>query len=163
MPKVSQLLVRIGEQQLYVEDEQHNILRQYPVSTSKYGTGNRDGSFQTPLGKHCVREKIGDQAAVDEVFIGRQPQGQLSQLRADAVKLPEDIIMARILWLQGLEPGVNQGEDVDSYQRYIYIHGTSEEDRIGTPASHGCIRMRNRDVIELYDLVDVDCTVLIEP
>jgi lipoprotein-anchoring transpeptidase ErfK/SrfK len=71
--------------------------------------------------------------------------------------------MARILWLQGLEPGVNQGDDVDSYRRYIYIHGTSEEDSIGTPASHGCIRMRNRDVIELYDLVDIDCAVLIEP
>jgi lipoprotein-anchoring transpeptidase ErfK/SrfK len=163
MPKVSQLLVSIGEQQLYVQDEQRNILRQYPVSTSKYGTGNHDGSFQTPLGKHCIREKIGDQAAVDEVFIGRQAQGRLAQLQANATALPEDIIMARILWLQGLEPGVNQGDDVDSYRRYIYIHGTSEEDSIGTPASHGCIRMRNRDVIELYDLVDIDCAVLIEP
>ena len=163
MAKAKQLLVRISEQQLYVHDEQQNLLRQYPVSTSKFGTGSRNGSYQTPLGKHLIREKIGDHASADEVFIGRQPQGRLPQLRDSAEPLPDDIIMARILWLQGLEPGVNQGGDVDSYERYIYIHGTSEEDSIGTPASHGCIRMRNRDVMELYDLVDVNCTVIIEP
>jgi len=163
MSKVGRLLVRIGEQQLYVQDEQHNTLRQYPVSTSKYGSGNRNGSNQTPLGEHCIREKIGANAAADEVFIGRQPRGLLAQLRQSEEQLPEDIIMARILWLHGLEPGINQGDDVDSYQRYIYIHGTSDEDSIGSPASHGCIRMRNRDVMELYDLVELDCPVLIEP
>ena len=161
--RASQLRVSIAEQQMYVCDAEQRVFRQYPVSTSKYGIGNRNGSQQTPLGKHRIDEKIGDGADIEEVFIGRRPQGRLQQLRAAGETLPEDVIMARILRLQGLEPGVNRGGDVDSAQRYIYIHGTSEEDRIGTPASHGCIRMRNRDVIELYDLVDVDCSVIIEP
>lgn len=128
-----------------------------------YGSGNRDGSYQTPLGKHRICEKIGDKASEHEVFIGRQPRGQLPHLRDSGAQLPDDIIMARILRLQGLEPGINQGGNVDSYDRYIYIHGTSDEDSIGRPASHGCIRMRNRDVMELYDIVEADCTVIIEP
>lgn len=157
------LLIRVSEQLMYVCDEQGDILKKYPVSTSRYGTGNQNGSNQTPLGKHCIQQKIGEGADPQEVFIGRRPQGRLQQLRESGAALPEDVIMARILWLQGLEPGINQGDDVDSHQRYIYIHGTSEEDKIGTPASHGCIRMRNRDVVELYDLVDVNCGVIIEP
>jgi lipoprotein-anchoring transpeptidase ErfK/SrfK len=163
MLTANRLVVRVSEQRLYALDESGEVVAEYPVSTSKYGTGNRNGSYQTPLGKHRVKEKIGDRAGEREVFIGRQAQGDLDDLRETGVSLPEDIITGRILWLQGLEPGINQGDDVDSYQRYIYIHGTSEEDKIGTPASHGCIRMRNRDVIELYDRVDLDCTVIIEP
>lgn len=156
------LLIRISEQMLYVLDELEEVVQRYPVSTSKFGVGNREGSFQTPTGKHCVKQKIGDQAAINEVFVGREPLGVLDKLQAEQVDLPEDIITSRIMWLQGLEPGVNQGDDIDSYQRYIYIHGTSEEDKIGTAASHGCIRMYNEDVIDLFDQIETGCEVLIE-
>lgn len=156
------LLIRISEQALYVLDELEEVVQQYPVSTSKYGVGNKQGSFKTPLGKHSIKQKIGEQAALNEVFIGRQPIGVLADLQEQKAELPEDIITSRIMWLQGLEPGVNQGDDIDSYQRYIYIHGTSDEDKIGTEASHGCIRMRNDDVIDLFDQLDEGCEVLIE-
>jgi len=156
------LLIRISEQMLYVLDELEEVVQRYPVSTSKFGVGNKDGSFRTPTGKHCVKQKIGEQASINEVFVGREPLGVLDELRAEQIDLPEDIITSRIMWLQGLEPGVNLGNDIDSYQRYIYIHGTSEEDKIGTAASHGCIRMRNEDVIDLFDQVETGCEVLIE-
>ncbi|MDH5485676.1 MAG: L,D-transpeptidase [Gammaproteobacteria bacterium] len=162
MSEKQSLRISIAEQQLYLQDASGRVIKQYPVSTSQYGTGNREGSFMTPLGQHCIHQKIGTGAARNEVFVGRVPMGVLDELQAAHEPLPEDIITSRILWLRGLEPGINQGGDVDSFQRYIYIHGTNEEDSIGTPASHGCIRMRNEDVIELYDAVDVDCLVTIE-
>lgn len=162
MPDKLRIQISITEQLLTLVDEQQHIVKQYPVSTSKYGAGNQLNSYKTPLGKHCIKEKIGGDAPLNEVFIGRQPQGTLETLSQQNRKLPEDIITSRILWLQGLEPGVNQGGEVDSYQRYIYIHGTNEEEQIGSAASHGCIRMRNKDVIELYDLVETDCLVSIE-
>lgn len=134
----------------------------YPVSTSSYGPGNQNGSFKTPLGEHSIAQKIGDGCPVNEVFIGRQPQGVLDDIKSSDKVLSDDIITSRILRLQGEEPGVNQGADIDSYQRYIYIHGTPEEGKIGQPASHGCVRMRNQDVIDLYEQVDVHCRVLIQ-
>lgn len=156
------LRICISEQMLYVLDELEEVVQKYAVSTSKYGIGNKQNSFQTPLGKHCLKQKIGEHAAMNEVFIGRESIGVLEELRAKYVTLPEDIITSRIMWLQGMEPGVNKGDDVDSYQRYIYIHGTDEEDKIGSPASHGCIRMRNHDVIDLFDQLDEGCDVFIE-
>jgi len=156
------ILIRISEQKLYLLDELEEVIQQYMVSTSKYGVGSEDGSFKTPIGKHCIREKIGELAPQNEVFIGRQTQGVLENLMAQNIDLPEDIITSRILWLDGMEPGVNQGGNLDTHQRYIYIHGTTEEDKIGTPASHGCIRMRNDDVIDLFDQVEEDCEVVIE-
>jgi lipoprotein-anchoring transpeptidase ErfK/SrfK len=156
------LLVRISEQSLYLLDELEEVVQKYAVSTSKYGVGNKEGSFQTPTGRHIVKEKIGGQVAMNEVFVGRKPLGVLEDLQARQADLPEDIITSRIMWLEGLEPGVNKGNDIDSYQRYIYIHGTSEEDKIGTAASHGCIRMRNDDVIDLFDQIETGCEVLIE-
>ena len=141
-----QVIINIRQQQLSLYRDA-KILRQYPVSTSKFGTGNQRGSFCTPLCKHSVAEKIGEGAACNQVFIGRQPQGVLDDLRRAQVVLPEDLITSRILWLTGLEPGCNQGGEIDSHDRYIYIHGTSEEHLIGTPVSHGCIRMCNADVI----------------
>ncbi len=162
MTKAANLIVSISEQMLYVNDDRGQQIKQFPISTSKYGVGSENGSFKTPLGKHCIKEKIGGGAPFREVFVGRQPMGVLDEMIRDNKPLPEDIITSRILWLGGLEPGLNHGGDVDSYGRYIYIHGTDEEDQIGTPASHGCIRMRNNDVIELYDLVDIDCVVEIK-
>lgn len=158
-----QLIISIRRQCLYFYRE-GALLCQYPVSTSRYGTGSQSGSYRTPLGRHCVAEKIGADAAINEVFIGRQPQGVLEVLQRNHVALPEDLITSRILWLAGLEPGRNSGGDVDTRQRYIYIHGTPEEQLIGKPVSHGCIRMRNRDVIELFNLVETGCAVdIIEP
>ena len=159
--RVDIILIRISEQRLYLLDEKDSILIDYPVSTSLYGAGNQKDSYQTPLGLHCIKEKIGDDMPENEVFIGRQPQGLLDDLIANNVGLSEDVITSRILWLDGLQPGINKEGDVDSYDRYIYIHGTVDEESIGSPASHGCIRMRNRDVIDLYDRVDIGCAVKI--
>ena len=159
--RVDIILIRISEQRLYLLDEKDGILHDYPVSTSLYGAGNKKDSYQTPLGLHCIKEKIGDDMPENEVFIGRQPQGLLDDLIANNVGLSEDIITSRILWLDGLQPGINKQDDVDSYERYIYIHGTADEESIGCPASHGCIRMRNRDVIDLYDRVNIGCVVKI--
>ena len=162
MSKFSRLIINIGKQTLYCLDNQQNIVKEYPVSTSSFGCGNQNGSFKTPLGEHSIAQKIGAGCPANEVFVGRQPQGVLETIIAQGQTLPEDIITSRILRLQGLEPGLNQGPGIDSYERYIYIHGTAEEDKIGQPASHGCIRMRNADVIELFDNVSEDCRVLIQ-
>ena len=162
MSQISQIIVKVNQQKLYCCNDQGEVLTEYPVSTSSFGIGNQNGSFKTPLGEHSIAQKIGDGCAVNEVFVGRTPQGVLDDLLAANKSLPEDIITTRILWLQGLEPGKNKGDGIDSYQRYIYIHGTSEEEKIGTPASHGCVRMRNKDVIELFNQVDEGCKVLIQ-
>jgi len=161
MAKKHHLVVNIGQQILFHYGD-GQLLKQYPVSTAAKGAGNAQDSYQTPLGLHQIKEKIGDDCTVNEVFIGRQPQGNLLDWQNADKKLPDDIISSRILWLSGLEAGINQGGNVDTYQRYIYIHGTNEEDKIGQPVSHGCIRMLNKDVIELYSQVEIGCEVLIE-
>ena len=156
------LRINIAEQKLYLLTEDCMVSATYPVSTSRYGTGNENGSNKTPLGLHRIKQKIGGAMPIKTVFVGREPRGVLEDCIAQGVDLPDDVITSRIMWLEGMEPGRNQGGHVDSYRRYIYIHGTSEEDKIGTPASIGCIRMRNRDVIELYRLVETGTEVLIE-
>ncbi len=162
MSPVSRIIVDVSQQKLFALNPQQQVLFEYAVSTSRYGVGNQDGSFKTPLGEHSIAQKIGDGCARDEVFIGRQSQGLLGDLQAVGACLPEDIITARILRLEGLQPGINQGDGIDSYQRYIYIHGTADEASIGLPASHGCVRMRNDDVIELFEQVDAGCRVTIQ-
>jgi L,D-transpeptidase YbiS len=159
---VNSITINVSKQLLSLFDESGNLLRQYPVSTSKYGSGNVNGSEKTPLGLHRIKDKLGGAMPVNEVFIGRVPQGNLEECQSRGVDLPDDVIMSRILWLEGMEPGHNKGGYVDTYQRYIYIHGTNHEDDIGTPASIGCIRMRNQDVVDLYRLVEVGSEVLIE-
>ena len=143
-------------------DEDGTLLHEYPVSTSKYGTGCQNGSEKTPLGLHRIADKLGGAMPVNEVFIGRIPQGSLEECIERDADLPDDVIMSRIMWLEGMEPGRNKGGYVDTYQRYIYIHGTNHEDQIGTPTSIGCIRMRNQDVVDLFRLVEVGSEVLIE-
>jgi lipoprotein-anchoring transpeptidase ErfK/SrfK len=160
--RVNSIKINIAEQQLTLVDEAGKILRQYPVSTSRYGTGSQQGSEKTPLGLHRIKDKIGGAMPVNEVFFGRVPQGSLEECRERGVELPDDVIMSRIMWLEGMEPGRNQGSYVDTLQRYIYIHGTNHEECIGTPSSIGCIRMRNPDVVDLYRLVDIGSEVLIE-
>ena len=167
MSKISCIIINIDQQRMYCLDHSGNKFCDYPVSTSSLGTGNQNGSYKTPLGRHSIAQKIGSGCAINEVFVGRQPLGVLDDLIKANEVIPDDIISSRILWLQGEETGLNkgensQGEGIDSFQRYIYIHGTSEEEKIGQPASHGCVRMRNIDVIKLFDLVDEGCQVLIQ-
>ena len=154
--------IKVTDQQLRLLDEDGKLIKQYPVSTSKYGTGNENGSEQTPLGLHRIKDKLGGAMPVNEVFIGRVPHGNLDECIERGVDLPDDVIMSRIMWLEGMEPGRNKGGYVDTYQRYIYIHGTNHEEDIGTPSSIGCIRMCNKDIVELFRLVDVGTEVLIE-
>ena len=154
--------INVTEQLLRLLDEDGKLIQQYPVSTSKYGTGNQNGSEQTPLGLHRIKDKLGGAMPVNEVFIGRVPHGNLEECIERGVDLPDDVIMSRIMWLEGMEPGHNKGGYVDTYQRYIYIHGTNHEESIGTPTSIGCIRMCNQDIVKLFRLVDVGTEVLIE-
>lgn len=154
--------VSVKDQVLTLLDEEGQVLHRYPVSTSKFGTGCQNDSNQTPLGLHRIKDKIGGAMPINEVFIGRVPHGSLEECIERGLELPEDVITSRIMWLEGMQPGRNQGGYVDTYQRYIYIHGTSDENKIGTPASMGCIRMLNKDVVELFRLVNVGTEVMIE-
>jgi len=157
--RMNSVKINIEKQQLQLLDESGAVLNEYSVSTSKYGAGNANGSEKTPLGLHRIAEKLGGAMPVNEVFIGRLPHGNLEECQARGVDLPDDVIMSRILWLEGMEPGRNKGGYVDTYQRYIYIHGTNHEDDIGTPQSIGCIRMRNDDIVELFRLIEVGSEV----
>lgn len=151
-------------QQLYLWDphpDGDRLIRQYPVSTAANGAGEQSGSYCTPRGRHRIAEKIGAGAPLYAAFKSRQPTGEIWTPGLDAAHPARDWILSRILWLEGLEPGKNQGDAVDTHDRYIYIHGTNEEHKIGTPASHGCIRMKNADVAQLFDLVEVGTEVRI--
>ncbi len=154
------LLVSVGEQKLYHIKDQ-DVIKTYIVSTSEYGTGSENGSKQTPFGLHKVKEKHGDNVPSCGKLIGRVFNGEIATVYRDQRRSGEDDILSRLLWLEGLEEGSNQGAGVDSYERYIYIHGTSEEGRLGTPSSHGCIRMSNKDVVELYPQIQIGTLVLI--
>ena len=125
-----------------------NKVRKWPVSTSKFGTGNRDGSFKTPLGWHVADSWIGEGCPIYTIFKARVPTEGLCEVNTNT---DEDVICTRIVWLRGIEQGLNAGEGIDSYLRYIYIHGTNDEKRLGKPASRGCIRMGNQDSIELFN------------
>ena len=137
------------------------VIKKYLISTAKKGGGELRGSECTPRGWHCVRAKIGDQLPLHTVFIGRRPTGEIYQ--ADwALRYPQrDWILTRILWLSGLEPQRNRYGMVDSTWRYIYIHGCPDELITRTPASHGCIRMKNNDIIELFTRIPVRTRVFI--
>ena len=139
-----------------------DVLRVYPVSTARQGAGEQMGSEQTPRGAHVIRAKIGDGAPPGAVFVGRRPTGEIWSPDL-ARRFPDrDWILTRILWLSGAEPGRNRLGHVDSMRRYIYIHGTPDPEPMGVVASHGCIRMRNEDVIDLFDRVPVGTRVSIE-
>jgi len=155
------LIVKVSEQELYlIKDER--IVRSYPVSTSKYGTGNEEGSNKTPLGTHRIYMKVGANAPIGTVFKHCINTGRIAKIYHDSTDVEQDFVITRIMCLEGLEPGVNKGEGIDSRDRRIYIHGTPEEGLIGTPASHGCIRMKNDDVVELFDQVKIGTLVEIE-
>ncbi len=147
-----------------VEDQQFRLVQDgkvlwsVPCSTAANGTGSQMGSKQTPLGWHVVSRKVGDDAPSGQVFRGRAPTKEVWKPGEDT---KEDLVLTRILILDGLEPGKNKGGKVDSRQRYIYIHGTNDEAKIGTPASHGCIRLRNEDVITAFDRIPENTPLLI--
>lgn len=153
--------ISIAEQRLRLLDEAGAVLAEYPVSTAANGPGERKNSFCTPRGRHIVRAKIGAGQPLGAVFIGRRPTGETWSPALAAEHLDRDWILTRILWLSGCEPGVNRLGEVDSMQRYIYIHGTPDSEPMGVPRSHGCIRMRNADVVALFDQVPVHTPVLI--
>lgn len=159
-PEKSFLIVSIEKQEMYLA-KNGRVEKTYRVSTSKFGIGNKQGSGKTPLGVHRVAEKFGDGAKPGSIFVGRKNTGNTAAIIKEPVDVPEDHVTTRILWLEGLEAGVNKGKGIDSKERYIYIHGTPEEGLIGTPASHGCVRMYNADVIELYELVEKGTLVVI--
>ena len=146
------VIVSIPEQELRLVRGEETV-RLYKISTSKNGAGNRAGSRRTPLGTHCIAAKIGKGAKFGSIFNARQNTGRTAQISTDNVDTRKDQKTSRILWLKGMELGVNRGTGIDTFSRLIYIHGTPEEGLIGTPASKGCIRMKNGDVIELFDLV----------
>lgn len=137
------------------------LIREYRISTAKNGLGEQSGSYCTPRGRHRIAEKIGAGQPMYAVFKARVPTGEIWSRELAAEKPGCDWILTRILWLEGLEEGRNKGGTVDSHDRYIYIHGTDEEHLIGMPASHGCIRMKNPDVMELFELVGAGTQILI--
>ena len=146
------ILVDISEQRLYLKSGEQTLVS-YPVSTSKYGEGSKENSFKTPLGNHVIKEKIGENAPINTIFISRINTKNVATIENKPKNTENDYVTSRIMWLEGEENGVNKGPGVDSYERYIYIHGTHEEGLIGVKASHGCIRMFNVDVIDLYDRI----------
>lgn len=128
-------------------------LAQYPVSTSRFGLGSKENSFKTPTGKFRIAEKIGDGMPAGTVFKSRRPVKATPKLLRE-----EDLVMTRILWLDGLER-----RNANTHDRYVYIHGTNQEEKIGLPASHGCVRMKNADLMELFERVKVGTPVEIAP
>ncbi len=151
------ILVSTKEQKLYLMKEGKPV-QTFLVSTSKFGTGNREGSYQTPLGRHRIYQKIGANLPPGAILKGRKFTGTIVKAN---VSPDEDLITSRILWLEGLENGINRGEGVDTRKRLIYIHGTPHVELLGTPASKGCIRMKDEDIIELFDLVEEGTPVII--
>lgn len=155
------ILISIKDQRLQLRDGD-SVLLDFSIATAANGPGEINGSECTPRGWHVVHEKIGNDADVGSVFVGRQKTGELYSSALKEQNPDRDWILSRILWLSGLEPGKNQSGSVDTLQRYIYIHGCPDEEPMGLPNSHGCIRMHNDDVIALYDRVSVGTKVLIE-
>jgi lipoprotein-anchoring transpeptidase ErfK/SrfK len=149
MPRIE---ISISEQSLALL-ENGRELRRYAVSTSRNGAGERQGSFCTPRGEHIVRAKIGAAQPFNTVFVRRRPTGEIWTPELAGRFPGRDWILTRILWLSGCEPGRNRLGEVDTMRRYIYIHGCPDSAELGKPGSIGCVRMRNRDVAELFDRV----------
>ena len=147
------IAVSVARQSLTLFADDGRVLREYAISTGKAGVGEKFGSFQTPRGQHRIRAKIGAGAPDNTIFVRRRPTGEVWSPAFAEQHPGRDWILTRILWLSGCEPGRNRLGDVDTMRRYIYIHGTPDSVTMGAPGSHGCIRMRNADIVELFDLV----------
>ena len=144
--------ISVRRQELVLKSGRKKLV-EYPISTSRFGLGSKEGSFKTPTGKFRIADKIGDGMPAGTVFKSRRPVKATKKLLRE-----EDLVMTRILWLDGLER-----RNENTHDRYIYIHGTNHEEKIGTPASHGCIRMKNADLLELFERVAVGTPVEIAP
>ncbi len=149
------------ESQSLLHIEKGTVLKVYSISSSVYGTGSKENSFKTPLGKHEIYKKLGSNLPTNAILKGRVWNGSIADIIKEPIDTDFDHVTSRIMWLDGLEEGLNKGKGIDSRKRFIYIHGTAEEGLIGKPASDGCIRMYNSDVIELFDLVDEKAQVWI--
>lgn len=149
------------ESQSLLHIEKGTVLKVYSISSSAYGTGSKEKSFKTPLGKHEIYKKLGTNLPINAILKGRVWNGAIADIIKEPIDTDFDHVTSRIMWLDVLEEGLNKGEGVDSRKRFIYIHGTAEEGLIGKPASDGCIRMYNSDVVELFDLVDEKAQVWI--
>ncbi len=160
--EADQLWIEIGipDQRLALRRGE-TVIAEFPVSTAANGPGEGMGSECTPRGWHTVRAKIGAGQAENAVFVGRRPTGEIYTPELAAQHPGRDWILSRILWLSGLEPGFNRLGEVDTMRRYIYIHGTPDSEAIGVANSHGCVRMRNQDVVRLFEWVPVGARVLI--
>jgi L,D-transpeptidase YbiS len=158
---LNHLLVNINEQTMnyYHSDE---LVKSYKISTAKNGIGSEMGSNKTPLGWHIIRAKIGDGMPIGTIFKGRRVISKIFDISMLESEPNNDWILSRILWLSGLEKGKNRLGNVDTMQRYIYIHGIGDESKIGKPNSQGCINMINEDIIELFDNIPTGSTVYIQ-
>ena len=160
MPK-PHIRISIAEQHLWFDDGA-GMLRDYAVSTAANGAGEQSGSECTPRGEHIIRAKIGAGAAPNTVFVGRRATGEIYTPELHAAAPNRDWILTRILWLSGCEVGKNRLGNVDTMRRYVYLHGSPDSVPMAAPGSHGCVRMRNADIIELFDLLPVGIAVTIE-
>ncbi len=151
--RLSRIEISIADQTLRLLDEAGREVRRYSVSTARNGAGELNGSNCTPRGQHIVRAKIGAGEPVNSVFVGRRPTGEIWTPELAAIHPGRDWMLTRLLWLSGCEPGFNRLGQVDTMRRYIYIHGTPDTAAVGEPGSIGCIRMRNSDIVELFDEV----------
>ena len=151
---MSKIRIDIASQTLDLLNEKGASIRRYPISTAKNGAGELQGSYQTPRGKHVIRAKIGAGQPVNAVFVGRRPTGEIYTPQLGEQFPDRDWILTRILWLSGCEVGYNRLGCVDTMRRFIYIHGSPEEAKMGIPASHGCVRMRNEDIADLFERIE---------
>jgi len=158
---VRHLHISIRHQTLSAFEDQQKVF-EFSVSTALNGHGCEEGSGKTPVGRHYIRAKIGCDLPINTVFVGRRATGEIYSPSLAQDNPKRDWILSRILWLCGKEVGVNRLGRVDSMARYIYIHGTPDSEPMGVPKSHGCVRMRNDDVIELFNWVPEGCPVMIE-
>lgn len=155
------ILVIISKQELTLFKD-NAVVKTYRVATAKNGAGELSGSEKTPRGNHIIRAKIGAGAPINTVFRGRRPTGEIYTPALRQTYPGRDWILTRIMWLSGTEKGFNRFGNVDTMRRYVYIHGCPDEDEMGIPSSHGCVKMRNADVVELFDRVPTGTPVVIE-
>ncbi|MDE2310357.1 MAG: L,D-transpeptidase [Betaproteobacteria bacterium] len=151
--------IHVATQTLELLDDAGNLLRRFPVSTGANGAGEESGSYCTPRGRHTIRARIGAGQPLNTVFVQRRPTGEIYTPQLGAQYPGRDWILTRILWLSGCEVGYNRLGSCDTMRRYIYIHGTPDSTPLGQPGSRGCVRMRNSDLLELFDLVPVGTEV----
>ena len=154
--------ISIAQQQLALLDDDNQLIQQFSISSAKNGVGQANGSFCTPLGKHIIRAKIGEGQPTNTVFIRRRPTGEIYSPTLGEQFPKRDWILTRIMWLSGCELGFNRGGSVDTMRRYVYIHGSPDSVKMGKPGSIGCIRMRNADLLTLYDQIHPGITVNIQ-